>query len=465
MPEPSPLPPRKGRPKGSASFAWRAFFQQTRTPVFVLGKGRRLRFANAAWEQLAGAKLADVLGMVCSARRHSSPLAAALAPTPEALTGRPDRARRPAPPNRTGPPWWDLFFAPLAGDDGPFGVVGFVTVVGEAVPAAARKIPPGVMAVRDRHAGDFTFALLAGESAAAGRFAAQARLAAQTAVPVWLVGEPGAGKETAARVIHHAGARRERMFVGLDCGGLQPYLIESLLWGHGGLAGSDRVGTVYLKDPAALPRDLQQQLVDLFTDDRPTTPRLICGSTRPAGDGVAAGTLLPEFHTALSVLELRVPPLRDRLADLPRLAAHFLDRHGPGATIEPAAVEVLKAQPWAGNLRELADVLAEAAAAARGPVKRDHLPWAVRVRAGLEKPAPPPSLKLGPTLEAVERRLIQLALRKADNHQTEAAQLLGIFRARLWRRLEALGIPAEKSQVVKSKTEDRQAQGNSGLET
>src|SRR5688572_5691166 len=97
-----PDSPRKGRPEGSPGFTWRAFFQQSRTPVFVLGKARRLRYANPAWEKLTGIPLADALGMVCSARRHSTPLAAALAPTPEAIAGRPDKARRPAPPNRTG---------------------------------------------------------------------------------------------------------------------------------------------------------------------------------------------------------------------------------------------------------------------------------------------------------------------------------------------------------------------------
>ena len=105
---------------------------------------------------------------------------------------------------------------------------------------------------------------------------------------------------------------------------------------------------------------------------------------------------------------------------------------------------MLRAQPWPGNLRELADALAESAASAGGgPVKREHLPHELRVRAGVEPPAAPPKpLTLDPILEAVEKRLILLALRKANNHQTEAADLLGIFRARLWRRLEALGIPA-----------------------
>src|SRR5437763_15370318 len=141
----NPKPPSgKGRPRGSGGFGWRAFFQHSTTPVFVLGKTKRLRYANPAWEKLTGVKLADALGTVCSARRTSTPLQAALAPTPEALAGRADRARRPAPPNRSGPPWWDVTFAPLGGaapgpreasptgpgNQAPFGIVGFVAVVG-----------------------------------------------------------------------------------------------------------------------------------------------------------------------------------------------------------------------------------------------------------------------------------------------------------------------------------------------
>jgi DNA-binding NtrC family response regulator len=413
--------------------------------VFVLGRGKRLRFANAAWEKLTGTKLADALGMVCSARRSSTPLQAALAPTPEALAGRTDRARRPAPPGRNGPPWWDVTFAPLAGEahptgpgkkDEPFGIVGFVTVVGEPVPAAAKKVPPSVAALREQHAKHFGPDLLAGESLASARLVAQVRLAAQLTAPVWIVGEPGTGKETAARAIHVLGAHRDRAFVAVDCAGLQPYLIESLLFGHGGLGSSDRVGTVYLKEPAELPRDLQQKLADHFTEH--TGPRLICGSARPAQESVGAGLLVPAYQTALSVFELCVPPLRDRLDDLARFAARIV----PDRPIDAAALPVLRAHPWPGNLRELADVLTESAAAApSGPITRDHLPHDLRVRAGLPHAQRAKALNLEALLEAVEKRLIQLALRKANNHQTEAADLLGVYRAKLWRRLDALGIP------------------------
>lgn len=430
-------PPRRGRPKGAGGFTWRSFFHRSTTPVFVIGKDRRLRYANPAWERLTGATLDESLGLVCSARRHSTPLAAALAPTPEALAGRPDTARRPAPPHRTGPPWWDVSFVPLKQEtaaDGLYGIVGTVRVVGEPVRAAERVIPAAVEALRATHAAHFTPDLFA------PRLAAQLRLAGQTAAPVWLVGEPGAGKATAARVIHHAGAAREKAFVRVGCGELQPYLVESLFWGHGGLAGTDRVGTVYLADPAALSRDVQQQLLDLFTDDHPGTPRLVCGSTRPAAADVEAGRLLPEFHTRLSVLELTIPPLRDRAAELPRIASRLLERLGASPDLDDAALAVLAAQPWPGNVRELAGALADAAPAANGPVKRDHLPRELRVRAGLEKPPAEPPLTLEPALAALEEKYIRRALARARGNTTQAAALLGLSRGALLRRLEARGI-------------------------
>ena len=241
--------------------------------------------------------------MVCSARRSSTPLQMALAPTAEALAGRVDRARRPAPPGRNGPPWWDVTFAPLVGEDpaqrpasqpGPggqqtlFGIVGFIAVVGEAVPAAAKKIPPSVAALRDEQAHHFSIDLLAGESLGATRLVAQVRLAAQIAAPVWIVGESGSGKATAARVVHTASPHRDRAFLAIDCAGLQPYLIDSLLFGHGGLGASERVGTVYLKEPAALHarpaatacrplRGADRHAADLwFTEYRATGSRAQC---------------------------------------------------------------------------------------------------------------------------------------------------------------------------------------------
>ncbi|MDW8197743.1 MAG: sigma 54-interacting transcriptional regulator [Gemmataceae bacterium] len=454
MPSSSQPPPNRGRPRGSSSFAWRSFFEQTTTPLFVLGKNRRLRYANAAWEKLTGLSREEAFGMVCSARKRSSPLPAALAPSPAALAGQVDTSRRPAAPHRNGPPWWDITFVPLRTIDGLFGIVGIITVVGDAVVAAAKKIPPQVVALREECTKYYNFDLLTGESMAAERLVAQARLAASLTAPVWLVGEPGSGKETTARVIHAHSPWRERAFVAIDCLGLQPYLIEGLLFGHGGLAPADRVGTIYLKEPSALPRDLQQRLADEFADR--VQPRLICGSRSSAAHAVAAGTLVPMFQSVYSAFEIHVPPLREQLDDLPRIAARYL----PHRPLDPAALAVLRMHPWPGQLREFRTVLREAAAAApNGPILREHLPLALRLRAEAVRLPPSKTLSLDRILQAVERRLIEFALQKTQGNQTEAAELLGIFRTRLHRRLEALGITSPPNSSLRKHEQRKNDEG------
>jgi DNA-binding NtrC family response regulator len=439
MPEP---PAPSDRPR----FPWRTFFHQSTAPVFVVSGSRALRYANPAWEKLTGRPLAQLRGTRFSAaRRSASPLWAALAPPPEVWAGSVARVRRPIPPADAGPPWWDVTFVPLPGPTRPLGVVGIVTVVGDPAPRGeARTVPAALAALRRRHAARFTLELFAGASAASERLVAQARLAAKTTAPVWLVGEPGSGKETLARVIHHVGPSAEKAFLGLDCAGLQPGMVTSLLFGKGGLAATGHVGTVYLKDPAALPRDVQDRVASLFAD-RPG-PRLSCGSTTTAGDEARSGKLLPAFHTALSVLELRVPPLRERPEDMPALVDRLLDRFPSRPTFADDVLPVLRSHTWPGNVRELGDVLTSAVGKAGDrPVAAEHLPRFLRERHGIASNPPAKSEKrptLDEVLEAVERRLIEQALRATGNSPTDAAAALGVFRARLARRMEALGIPA-----------------------
>jgi DNA-binding NtrC family response regulator len=424
-------------------------FQASATPTFVAGPTRRLRYANPAWEALVGKPLSQARGMRLTALKSGTALGQALAPPAEAWGGRPCQARRPVPPADAGPPWWDIAFTPFAGPGGRvLGVLGTVAVVGEKGPRGSFKLPAAVAELAAAHAGGFGFDRLAGPTPATERLLSQARLAAATTAPVWVVGEPGTGKETLARVVHHNGPTRDRAFLGVDCHGVQPYLIETQLYGKGGLAYGGHLGTVYLKDPAALPRDLQERLAGLFTVPRPKAPRLVCGATASPAELVAAGALVAKFHTALSVLELRVPPLRDRLDDLPLLTDRLLDRFLTPAGLKPTladdALPVLRAHRWPGNVRELADVLADAVSAAGdSPVSAGHLPRAVRERFLIAAGPPPPAAKswtLDAVLEAVERRLIELALKQAGGSQTAAAERLGVFRARLGRRIEALGL-------------------------
>src|SRR5262249_3242452 len=177
--------------------------------------------------------------------------------------------------------------------------------------------------------------------------------AAKTLAPVGLPGGPGIGKETLARPIHSHGVTRERAFAGIDCAGLQPYLIRSLLFGHNGLAETGRVGTIYLKFPEALAADLQAELVEwgeLLADEC----RVAIGTT--GGNG-----LTPEFRAAFGVIDIHLPSLAERTDELPGLMAAELDKHREAglltAGITPEAATVLVGWTWPRNFRELRETL------------------------------------------------------------------------------------------------------------
>lgn len=460
---PEPEPPSSSRRR---SFPWRSAFERSDSPIYVVGPTRRLRYANPAWEKLTGRPLGNVRGMRITTRKSAGALAQTLAVPPEVWEGRVATVRRAVPTADSGPPWWDITFLPLTNGGKPLAIAGQIAVVGtSAGRGSSHKIPTALAELRRQHGSHFSLDLLAGRSAASERLVAQARLAGSTDAPLWIVGEAGTGKETVARVVHHTGLVRDRAFLGLDCVGLQPYLLEAVLFGRGGLAGSGHTGTVFLREPAALPRDLQDRIVRSVNPLSPGGPRLICASTRPAAEDVAAGKLLPIFHTTLSVLEIRVPPLRDRADDLARLASRLLERFPEPGRLSDDAVTVLRSHDWPGNLRELGQILSEASRlAGKGPIERSHLPRFLQERHLIaETPAGKPgkSWNLDGVLEAVEKRLLETALRQSGNSQTAAAEKLGIFRARLWRRMEALGIDAPP-QPPKSR---KKSEGEAGGET
>lgn len=437
------------RPDAAAS-RWAAWLAQSADALFLLTRQRRLRYVNPAFERLTGRTADAVLGLACTNRRDADPLGAALRPPREVLAGDAQAARRAVPPARSGPPWWDIGFTPLNGPDGLIGVIGRIRPVApEAAVPAARPLAEGLMALRRAVAARYPLDLLRGDGPALERLLAQVRLALPGASPVWLVGEAGSGKFTVARVVHHNGATRERPFARLDADALPPASIHAALFGSGGLLEPGRVGTVYLTRPEALSPDLQARLADRLEEMGAAAPRLAVGSALPPGRLAIDGALHSDFFARFALLELAVPPLRDRPEDIPRLTARALERAAiagvpPPAGVSPEAAALLRAYPWPGNLRELFDALADGTRRAAGArLEPPHLPVAVRDAgrdARVGRPAAQPFLGLDPILEQVERRLIADALRRTGGNRAAAAELLGIWRPRLIRRIEALGI-------------------------
>jgi DNA-binding NtrC family response regulator len=431
----------------SSEHRWQAYLRHAREPLFLLNRRRRLLFANQAWEACTGISLAAVRGRSCRPARErptelDESVLAALAPPPEALAGQTCRARRRAP---TGG-WWQLDFFPIAGDEGLLGILGKISPL--TTPVVLPALPERLSVLRDHHAETFRLDSLASEVPAMRRVIEQARLASQSRLALSIVGGPGTGKHWLARAIHQASPVRDRCFARLDARALPPTLLaEFLLGSHGRRLA---LGTVYVSEPAELPRDLQDRLAQwLRAGDASTDqPRIIVGHRAEPLESMRAGRLLEELHFASSTLAIHLPPLAERRADLDGLIrllcarAALLAGHPP-REVSPEAAQALHAYAWPGNLRELADVLRDAGMRARGErIELADLPFFLRSDPlPAEKPLP-----LDQLLEQVERRLIERALRQARGNRTQAAEILGIWRPRLIRRLEHLGIAGQSEK-------------------
>jgi DNA-binding NtrC family response regulator len=450
---PPPGAPEGPRPALPGDFRWRALFQKTSDPLFLLDRRRRLVFVNTAWEALTGRSLEDLGPLVCRRPRPAAPsdgpdevLAHALTPPPEVIAGQAGRVRRLLPAQGEQPRrWWDVEFFPLQQG----GVQGGQFILGRVAPLAAEQMPQAalpekVVALRERVASRHRAETWASALPAVRRLLEQVRLASQVAVPVLLVGEAGTGKATLARTIHYLGPGREGSFAALDCTRLPPRAVAAVLFG---VSGAGTLTTVYLKEPAHLPRDVQLRLCAQLQSAQEV--RILAGSARPPAEDVRAGRLLEELHCALATLVLEVPPLRERTADLPALVDALLERANsdggePATGLTAEAWELVRGSAWPGNLRELYAVLAAARRhAGGGLIGAADLPAYLRLSRRLEEtpgPTPERALPLDVLLEQAERRLIELALRRTKGHKGRAAEVLSIWRQRLVRRMEALGI-------------------------
>ncbi|MEM7158463.1 MAG: sigma 54-interacting transcriptional regulator [Myxococcota bacterium] len=228
---------------------------------------------------------------------------------------------------------------------------------------------------------------LRGRSPAMRRIFERVRKVAPTDVTVLITGESGTGKEVAARAIHEQSRRADGPFVVVDCAALPPTLIESELYGHerGAFTGADRAragafeaaagGTLFLDEIGELPLELQTRLLGVI-ERRQVQPlggnrarsidvRLIAATNRDLRREVNRETFRADLYFRLAVVDLHMPPLRERPEDIPLYVEGFLaDQNAAGFafTIDPATVEKLERRPWPGNVRELRNVLERAAA-------------------------------------------------------------------------------------------------------
>jgi DNA-binding NtrC family response regulator len=289
------------------------------------------------------------------------------------------------------------------------------------------------------------------------------RVAASPA-PVLITGESGTGKELVALAIHRASGRGG--FVPVNCGALPGPLLESELFGHarGSFTGADREkkglleaadgGTLFLDEIAELPLALQPKLLRAVEardvrrvgdlESRHVDVRLLAATHRDLGALVETGEFREDLYWRLHVLHLEVPPLRGRRADIPLLVEGFLagvaGRQGaPEPRVSPTALAALVEYSWPGNVRQLFNVLERAVVFADGTdIGVEDLPEELR-RASGSVAFVRPAAEREVTLAEIERDYVLEILRRTGGNKTRAAEILGIPRRSLYRRLERYG--------------------------
>ncbi|HVY49788.1 MAG TPA: sigma-54-dependent Fis family transcriptional regulator, partial [Minicystis sp.] len=319
--------------------------------------------------------------------------------------------------------------------------------------------------------GHFGYEGLVGTSEAMRRVYALVDRVKDTDVPVLVVGESGTGKEMVARAIHNAGQRYKKPFVGINCGAIPEHLLESELFGHvrGAFTGADRdrkgllreatEGTILLDEIGEMPQKMQAGLLRVLqekvvrpvggTREEPVDTRVIAATHRDLAAMVAEGRFREDLFYRLNVIQVRVPPLRERLEDVAILVDHFLGifaaRYGRDRrSVSRAAQRRLSAYPWPGNVRQLENVLLNAWVLSEGDeldVDDFELPDA-RVSRPLEGPAAS-AARLETSLDAHkagERERILAALSSCNWNRVKAAQIVGMPRRTFYRRLKEYGI-------------------------
>ncbi|MCB9759592.1 MAG: sigma-54-dependent Fis family transcriptional regulator [Alphaproteobacteria bacterium] len=276
---------------------------------------------------------------------------------------------------------------------------------------------------------------------------------------VLLVGESGTGKSVLARLVHRRSRRRDGRFVTLNCAALPEALLEAELFGHeaGAFTGATarkegRVeaaggGTLFLDEVTEIPPSAQVKLLRVLQEGEferlgstrtlQADLRVIAATNRDIQAEVAAGRFREDLYYRLNVIQLRVPPLRERPEDIPLLAAHFLSRYREKnqkrvSGFSPEALDALAGYRWPGNVRELENAVERSVVLSRSElVGLEDLPPAVRQGQGGR---PRITFQVGTPLKVVERRMIEETLRSVGGDKTLAANLLGITARTIYRR-------------------------------
>jgi DNA-binding NtrC family response regulator len=303
------------------------------------------------------------------------------------------------------------------------------------------------------------------------RVMAQVERVAASETRVCILGETGTGKELIARALHERSHRREGPFITLNCAAVPAELIESELFGHekGSFTGAatrhigkfeqaqngtlflDEIGDMPVMMQAKLLRVLEESQVERIGGDRtiPVNVRVLVATHRNLEELVRTGAFRQDLYHRIYVFPLRLPPLRERIEDIPVLVEHFTrqlsDQNGwKPKPVAPEAIAELQRYAWPGNVRELRNVVERLLLLADDEVQagdaRLALPQSAAAAAGIGPAALPQAGTLAERVEAFEREVLLGELKRHNQHMTETARALGLERSHLYKKCQQLGI-------------------------
>ena len=320
--------------------------------------------------------------------------------------------------------------------------------------------------LRETVAGRFSYGGILSRNPRMLEIFSQIKKVADLKTTILVLGESGTGKELVARAVHQNGIRSQKPFVAVNCGAIPENLLESELFGHirGAFtdASSDKAGlfeqadggTLFLDEIGEMPLVLQVKLLRVLQEGeirrvgdsapRKVDVRVISATSRDLSADVGAGRFREDLYFRLNVFCLQLPPLRERVEDIPLLAEHFQRRYGSGTEspqvrIEPDALRSLMAHRWPGNIRELENAVERACILCEGGrITSSCLPTSVRLREennqnGSESDE---NLSIKKAEDTIERELIRKALAKTGGNRTQAAKLLEISHRSLLYKLK-----------------------------
>jgi two-component system response regulator AtoC len=297
----------------------------------------------------------------------------------------------------------------------------------------------------------------------------QIRKVSDLKTTVLILGESGTGKEMVANAIHRSSRRTNKPFVAVNCGAIPENLLESELFGHvrgaftdasgdkAGLFEQADGGTLFLDEIGEMPLALQVKLLRVLQEEEirrvgasvslKVDVRVISATSRNLEEDVRAGRFRGDLYFRLNVFCIQLPPLRERIEDIPLLAGHFMAMHAaamqhPPVRIAPTAMRRLVAHDWPGNIRELENAIERGMIMCEsGVIEETCLPAALRGAAAAAAPADAgENLSIKRAEEALERDLIGKALAKTGGNRTQAAKILEISHRSLLYKLKEFGI-------------------------